>query len=196
MPFWTDNKRWFKSTEYSYNYTYVGNNYERDDEFKRYYIEAACELRKKGIQTIIYGNWLERSPERSDPSELIAKSNNVSFGGRLPFWDSMSILNQSICTTHISKLEYYRLGFISPRYLENIACNVPALVPVTMSCQPLGAPWCVHGPSDIISRVTRLSLLTTQQREEVVNSQAEFLHYHTGNEMMIKHAVSFLESLV
>ena len=78
-------KRYFEPVEYSYNYTYVGNNYEREDPFEKYYVQPSKQLRHAGLQTSIYGNWLQKSPERIDPALLLAKTPNVAFGPRLSY---------------------------------------------------------------------------------------------------------------
>ena len=133
---------------------YLGNNYERDDMFKRYNSEPASALRKVGIQTTVYGNWLLRSPERVSPETIVASYPNIAFVDRVGFFESMKILSKFICSIHITKERYAKQGFVSPRYLENIVCGTPALVPVEfLKNDILGKEWTVTSSRDVEDKV-------------------------------------------
>lgn len=132
IPFWSDWNELLPVVEPYPIHGYVGNRYERDPEFEAYYFKHAAPLRSLGIQTMMYGNWLQPSPERGDPRDLIKQNPCVGFNHRMNFYDSMSMMNRFISTTHVSKPEYYGHGFISPRYLEALAVNCPANVPFSM----------------------------------------------------------------
>jgi hypothetical protein len=195
LMFWSDWKSIFNPAETSFEYGYVGNNYERPEAFKRFYSSPASELRNIGIQTSIYGNWLEKSPERESPSILIATCPNVAFGTRLNFFESMKRLNSFICTTHITKPEYARRGFVSPRYLENVAVGTPSLVPSEfLMSNLLGQDWIVTTSKHVVELVSHISNLSYQDRVSLVEEQRKNLQ--NKNVFSVNNVISFLESLV
>jgi hypothetical protein len=162
---------WCKHPGYSYTYGYVGNNYERALQFEKYYAFPAGSLRSIGIQTRVNGNWLQRSKERFDPSLLIQSYPNVMFGDRLDFKQSMNFLSSCICTTHIAKDEYSKHGFVTARYMEAIAANVPAIVPHEFAySEILGASSVADSTSDLIKKV-RVHSEQMIWRSEVVEAQ-------------------------
>jgi hypothetical protein len=179
IPWCNYMKRYFDPVEYSYNYTYVGNNYEREQPFQKYYVDASIPLRKKGIQTSIYGNWLQKSPEREDPATLIANSVGVAYGPRLSYKDIFSVLNQSIAVTHITKPAYTPYGNITGRFFEAIKSNVPALVPVEFQhAVPVGLrdkSLLVRSTKDVVEKVKWISTLSANERKVLVDEQEEAL---------------------
>ena len=177
-------------------YGYIGNNYERDEMFMKYYNTPAAGLRVKGIQTSVYGNWLLKSPERMSPEEVVKKFKYVSFVDRVGFTESMKLLNSFICSTHISKPEYADVGFASPRYLENIATCTPALVPEEFKYKNiLGKFWVVKDGVDVIKKTLMIKAMTPNERLNVVNAQAQEL-IEEYPDFKVETTVSLLESLV
>lgn len=175
-------------------YGYIGNNYERDEMFGRYYDYPAKHLRADGIQTSVFGNWLLRSPERMSPENVARKFRNISFVDRVGFTESMSNLNKFICTTHITKPEYAKSGFVSPRYLENIATGTPGLVPHEFLMNDiLGQRWCVRDSGDVIRRVREIKSLSQDDRESIIFEQVENIRKVINVD--VSQTVSFLESL-
>lgn len=157
-------------------YGYIGNNYERPDEFQRFYFGIQQDTRIMGIQTSMYGNWLQKSPERESPGSLIGTHRSVAFNHRMGFYDSMVMMNRFLCTTHVSKPRYYETGFMSPRYLEALAVNCPALVPEAFKLNTiLGKRWVVSRGVDARDRIGEIKQLTLDQRREVVQEQREAL---------------------
>lgn len=164
----------------SYNYLYIGNNYERDASFDKYYGVPSRPLRDVGIQTMVHGNWLQKSPERKDPSHVISKHPSVSFGPRLSFRDIFPALNSSIAVTHIAKDEYMRRGNITCRFHEAIASTVPALIPSEYShahLLGLGGSLLVETPEDVVERVQWLSRLPRKDRAALVDAQRHALDF-------------------
>lgn len=196
LPFWTDWKLMFdQPCTHSYEYVYIGNNYERDDQFMKYYVMPAKRLRQLGMQTTVCGNWLERSPERRDPSIIIASTHDVAFRGRLSFNRSMSLLNDSICTTHITKQLYCELGFVSPRYLEALACWSIALVPCEFSCgSVIGDRFMVRNAEDVVEHAVTYHSMDADARASVVTSQREHMRARYP-EHGISYAVSMIERI-
>lgn len=195
LPFWSDFKQHISvSNPYSV-YGYIGNNYERDDEFSKFYFSVSNNLRRHGIQTSMYGNWLQASPERKPPQTLIKTNELVSFNHRMNFYDSMQMMNKFICTTHVSKPRYYETGFMSPRYLEALAVNCPALVPKEFKVENiLGQDWTVSGPHDVIENVKLISRLSFEERTELVEEQRESIK--RLKRFDVGHTADFIESLI
>ena len=193
LPFWSDFKPLFDAENDPIEFGYVGNNYEREAMFQKYYSDASVPLRHEGIQTKVWGNWLQRSPERESPEELIRCHPHIAFSDRVSFRESMTILNRFICTVHITKPSYATQGFCSPRYLENIVTNTPALVPEEF-CEPgiLGRYWTVGSGDDVAKRVHELKTLTSSERTEIVAEQRDaLLRVH---DFRVESVVDFIES--
>lgn len=197
IPFWTDWKELFPVEEPYPVYGYIGNRYERELEFGRYYYYPATVLRKYGIQTTMHGNWLRRSPERSSPSDLIQSTRDVAFGHRMNFYDSMKLMGRFACTTHVSKDLYYRAGFVSPRYLEALAVGCPGLVPQGMWSEHghlLGEQWSVFPGDRTAEAVDTIAELSLGGRKHLVESQREALKKF--GKFDVARVVDYLESLV
>ena len=194
LMFWTNWKKLMPVNSTSFEYGYVGNNYERPQAFERYYSLPSAGLRSLGIQTTVHGNWLEVSPERESPKSLIQSHSNVAFAPRLNFYDSMKRLNSFICTTHITKPEYAQRGFASPRYVENIVSNVPALVPEEFLIPSLlGSRWTVNGSGSVVEKVSLISSMNLEDRTELILEQENNLK--SSGVFSINSVVDFLESL-
>jgi hypothetical protein len=195
LMFWTDWKKLMPVNGTSFEYGYVGNNYERPQAFERYYSSPSSQLREFGIQTTVHGNWLEVSPERESPKTLISTHKNVSFAPRLNFYDSMKRLNSFICTTHITKPEYALRGFASPRYVENIVSNVPGLVPEEFLIPGLlGSRWTVDGDASVVNKVKQIFSMSIDDRTSLILEQENNLK--SSGVFSIDGVVDFLESLV
>jgi len=183
------------TTSYSYNYTYVGNNYERDKQFKKYYSMPARGLRDRGIQTMVYGNWLERSPERRDPSELLRENPHVSFGGRLAYNEIFEAFNRSITVTHITKDEYTPYGNITGRFMEGVMSGVVALIPNEyVHARPVGlGEFIVDSPEDVIRCINVLSGMSAADRAQIVQEQERALRKVV--DIRPEHRVDIIEAV-
>lgn len=180
IPWCNYMKRHFDPCEYSYNYVYVGNNYERDNQFAEFYAAPSALLRAEGLQTMVHGNWLQRSPERKDPKDVLRSNHSISFGARLSYRDIFDVLNASITTTHITKDEYMPCGNITVRFYEAIKSNLPALIPWSYKhARPIGNlkhnSLIVEDKNDVVAKVKWLSKLSAQERRELVNEQESAL---------------------
>lgn len=193
LPFWTDWSELLPVVEPYSLLGFIGNNYERPDEFKRFYFGCAENARQTGIQVSMYGNWLQSSSERESPEFLIKEHPNVSFNHRMNFFDSMQMMNRFICTTHVSKPRYYETGFMSPRYLEALAVGCPGLVPKKFARNNiLGDEWVVDSGVDVIEKVNALKRLSLSERADVIASQRDACRRFNGYD--VKTIISFIES--
>jgi hypothetical protein len=193
LTWWSDFKEFFEPSEGSVAYGYIGNNYSREHQFLKYYASVAQSFRDVGIQTMVYGNWMQHSPERSHPRTVIQNYSNVAFVDRVGFFESMKVLNSFICTTHISKESYSLRGNVTVRFFETLACNVPALVPKNFyASDVLGKEWVVSNSTDVFDAAYYLMKLNREERREVVQQQRhDFRRYH---DFHVSAAVDFIES--
>ncbi len=195
LPFWSDFNPIKDPADSPVELGYIGNNYERDDMFMKYYSLPSIELRQAGVQTKVHGNWLQRSPERDSPEVLIERHPHVSFGPRVGFKESMDLLNSFICTVHITKPRYARQGFASPRYLENIITNTPALVPQEFLVPDLlGSYWTVGNPYDVVKKTLELKSFSSFERKEIVAEQRDALLKH--HDFSVNAVCQFIEDKV
>lgn len=193
LPFWTDWMELLPPVDPYPIYGYIGNNYERPDEFQKYYFQVAEDTRLMGVQTTMYGNWLQTSPERESPSYLISSNRQVAFNHRMNFYDSMCMMNRFICTTHVSKPRYYETGFMSPRYLEAMAVGCPALTPASFNGGPLlGEKYVVSSPAEVRDAVRWLKDLSFNDRAAVVAEQRGNLLGH--GMFSVTRVADFIES--
>jgi hypothetical protein len=178
VPWCNNMVRQCSATEGSYNYTYVGNNYERDEQFATYYGRPSEFLRANGIQTMVHGNWLQRSPERKDPSHAVSRNPYISFGPRLSYRDIFSALNNAITVSHITKDEYMPCGNITVRFYEAIMSEVPALIPHEyVHARPIGldGELIIKDSSDVVEKVKKLFTLSKKERTALVDAQEDAL---------------------
>lgn len=159
-------------------YTYVGNNYERQAQFERYYAEPAGRLRALGIQTTVHGNWLTRSPERMHPRAIVQQYTHVAFAPRVAYRDVRGTLGGSLAVCHISKPEYSARGNVTVRYFEAIAAGVPALVPIESALmRDVGdsAGLMVGSTDDVVRKLRNLADMSVIDRALLVESQERAL---------------------
>lgn len=174
IPLCNNIKQIYEPCSYSYQYGYLGNNYERDTQFKKYYSEPSSMLRRFGYQTSVHGNWLERSPERRDPSMLLSEHHYISFQKRISFSEALKFINSCICVTHITKDEFARIGNVTFRFFESIISGTPALVPVEykgFEKYSLNGLLAVASPEDVVNCVKMLGKMSQKMRSQIVNDQ-------------------------
>lgn len=177
LPWATDFVPYYETPQHSYNYIYLGNNYDRGEQFSKYYGRSASGLRADGIQTIAYGNWIERSPSRDDPAKIISTYPDVAFAGRLSYNAGMREMSKSITTTLLAKPDYYNRGFITSRIYEGILAGIPSLIPIehrNIHSMGLGR-YVVENSSDVHDRVKELQSLRPAWRAQIVAEQLDAL---------------------
>lgn len=195
LPFWTDWEALLPTSEPYPIVGLVGNNYERAEEFQKFYFNVQSDARAAGLQVSMYGNWLQRSPERESPEALIARNPFVAFNHRMNFFDSMCMMNRFVCTTHVSKPRYYETGFISPRYMEALAMNCPALVPRAQIVNSiLGNDYIVDSGADVFRKAKEMKLLSVEQRAALVNEQRD--NMKKMGKFDVSTVVDFIENCI
>lgn len=133
---------------------YIGNNYERMDQTIKYVGEFS-----KHIHTVFYGNWVELGFGRK-PEEIRAKLPHVSFGGRLPQKDVVSMLSRSRATIMLHKPEYGPRGFTTIRWAEAAAAFTLPFIPVEFALPsqyiPSLKPLIVSDASEMLKRYEKI----------------------------------------
>jgi hypothetical protein len=109
--------------------TYVGNNYERYEQFKRFF--GGSDFNGP-VQ--VWGNWLEPSPNREAPEKVQADCPSVVFEGRLDQSRVISTLAKSKATIFLAKDSYCERGFVTIRFAEAVAANCPGFIPDEFKC--------------------------------------------------------------
>ena len=195
LPWCNYTKRRLQPVDYSYNYTYVGNNYERDAQFNKYYSAPSKFLREKGVQTFVYGNWLDRSPERKDPSELLVNNHHISFGGRLAYNQIFDAINKSIAVTHITKDEYTPYGNITGRFLETIMAGTIAMVPKEyIHAKAIGlGEFVVNSVRDVEGVIEAIKTFDVKTKTEIIKMQESSLREVV--DIRPEYRVDILESI-
>lgn len=178
MHFACDFKKLHSLSEKSHTYIYIGNNYDRSAQFMKYYSVPALELRRKGIQTVVHGNWLNRSPERESPEAVLRRHPSIAFNPRLSYRDSMKTLSNAICTTTITKDRYSQYGYVTMRTFEAIQCDVPSLIPEEhSSLKSLGlGRYIARNDRDVVKFVREMQNMSIDDRKDIVDRQCEALH--------------------
>lgn len=194
LTMWSDFKELLPAAAGSVEFGYVGNNYERREMLEKYYVDASKELRSHGVQTKLWGNWLQRSPERESPEDLIRRYPYITLCDRVGFYESMHILNKFITVVHITKPQYAAQGHVPARYFESLAVRTPALIPAEHSYSNiLGKRWAVSSASDVVDRVLYLKTCTAADRHQIVLEQEE--SFRKVWDFTVTAAVEFFEDL-
>jgi hypothetical protein len=104
---------------------YVGNNYGR-------YNTALEWLR--GVPVVIHGNWLEPSPHRQSPEQVIKDfGTGPAFMPKISQKDVLKALTMTWATVHLAKPDYYKYGFMAYRWAEAAQAGTYAFVPHEMN---------------------------------------------------------------
>jgi len=101
---------------------YIGNNYERYEQAKKYVVHPR-------VLASFYGNWVIKSPSRETPEQVEHDFPNVLFEGRLEADQVVTRLANASATIHLAKPSYNETGFITMRWAEAASAACPALIP-------------------------------------------------------------------
>lgn len=194
LTMWSDFGQLLPAAEATLEFGYVGNNYERQEMLEKYYATPSKDLREAGIQTKLWGNWLQSSPEREPPEAVIRKYPYMALNDRVGFYESMQVLNKFITVVHITKPLYAAQGHVPARYFESLAVRTPALIPGEhLYSDILGEKWAVSSPADVVDKVKYLKTCTAQDRYHIVLEQETA--FRKVWDFTVGAAVEFFEDL-
>lgn len=109
-----------------YALMYVGNVYERYDQAVKF-IAPFSEM----FHTKVFGNWLEKGPDRPGPTKVRDDFPNVEFAGRIKQTSIIPNFLETTTTIHLHKPSYGETGFITMRWFEAAAAGIMAFIPDT-----------------------------------------------------------------
>lgn len=110
----------YTEEERAINLMYVGNNYERYAQAKKYL---------GPLNVSMYGNWLIPNPDRESPETVIEDFPNARFPGRLNPDLVIPKLSNTYATIHLAKPSYCRTGFMTIRYAEALTAGCVGFIP-------------------------------------------------------------------
>jgi hypothetical protein len=171
MPYFTDyDLQLFNCITPKKQIVYIGSNYERYWAVEKYFYEHGKTLNDNGILIEFYGNWLNFSPERPEQEAKVKQySEFITFHKRNKFLDGMKILNESICTAHITKQEYCKYGLITPRYFESLASGCIAFIPEEFPIQLYGDKFVAN--DNFVEKINWLTNISLDERIAIIEEQ-------------------------
>lgn len=163
---------------------YVGNQYERDESFLKYY-DKASQIIKRRVD--IYGKWQNFTALQTSSDTF----PYLNFKGRVRYDETVSIYEKSLTTVLIAPPRYYKSGQYTQRIFEALWGLCIPLVPIEYSCKDLLFPpelvvsdgqdvankivWIRSLPSDrwrtiLLYLLDRLSEFSVDQQVETIMS--------------------------
>lgn len=139
----------YSSSRRTVDLVYIGNQYERDASFKRYYDGSGLLL---GNRPQVYGNWTKYVDAHAANLQAFP---HVQFHDRLPYSDLADVYETAFSTVLIAPERYYALGQITQRMFEALASLVIPFIPVEYQHVEEVAldAFRVNGPQDVVSRI-------------------------------------------
>ncbi|MBN1263009.1 MAG: hypothetical protein JW991_01505 [Candidatus Pacebacteria bacterium] len=143
---------------------YIGNRYERDETFKKYYIDSTKLLNST---VFIYGKW-KNFPD---------KCKNLNFMGRIGYNKVCSVYLNSFLTILIAPDRYYQSGQYTQRLFESLWGLCLPLVPEEYyQKEKIILPELVVGSSEnIVKKINWLTSLVNQEIKSILKKQLEML---------------------
>ncbi|GHJ35421.1 hypothetical protein Sm713_10300 [Streptomyces sp. TS71-3] len=129
---------------------YVGNQYDRDEEFDRYLAPAAAQF-----DHVIAGKWNETS-----------RWPQVTFSGRVPFQEVARIHGSALATVLLLPARYAAVGQMTQRITEAVLAGCLPLAPVTIQCAETFVPKAlmIKDGNDAIRKIAHLQEIAGTQR--------------------------------
>ncbi|MFC8291125.1 hypothetical protein ACFUJ0_00765 [Streptomyces sp. NPDC057242] len=129
---------------------YVGNQYDRDEHFDRFFAPAAA-----CFDHVVGGKWTKTG-----------RWPNVRFLGRLPFEAVHGVYGRSLATVLMLPERYATVGQMTQRIFEAVLAGCVPLVPADIVHADHFVPkeLIVRSSSDVIERLTRLQRIAGSQQ--------------------------------
>jgi hypothetical protein len=134
---------------------YVGNQYDRDDAFDRFFAQAA-----KAHRHVVAGRWTRT-----------AAWPHVSFIGRVPFTEVAKIYRRSLATVLLVPDRYARAGQMTQRLPEAVLAGCLPLTPASIRTAEWFTPRRLHvtDGADAAAVITRLTdIAETSEHMELI----------------------------
>lgn len=172
FPF--DTKTFSRQSIYNYekasrskNMIYIGNQYERDEEFKKYFSDIVFyEIEKSDV----YWN-RTKYPERLQ--ENIIKFPGVNFFDRVWFSEVSKIYQRYFSTVLIAPERYYKTGQFTQRLFESIGNGCIPLCPsyYSSSRNVVIPKFVVDGTKNVAAKLMEISRLDNEEIKDYLTNQ-------------------------
>ncbi|MGW6207028.1 glycosyltransferase family protein [Streptomyces sp. NPDC055089] len=134
---------------------YVGNQYDRDEPFDRFFAPAAV-----GVEHLVAGKWTKTD-----------RWPHVHFLGRIPFEEAAGVYGRSLATVLMLPERYAAVGQMTQRIFEAVLAGCLPLAPADIRCVNRFVPddLIVHSGRDVIERLSYLrEIAGTQQHADLI----------------------------
>lgn len=154
--------------------SYIGNDYERDTQFKKY-IGDVAELLGQGT-VHVYGNWL-KYPEKA--VENYSKYPYVTFHPKVTKAHMEYIYSRSLCVPLLSKDDYAEHGQIAYRILEVMYNGgIPVGLKEFYNVEKYVIPeLIVRSSEELVELIEKLSKQTARERVALWDKQINHFKY-------------------
>ena len=129
---------------------YVGNQYDRDDAFDRFFAPAAAKVAHR-----VAGKWPATS-----------RWPHVTFTGRCPYPEVDGIHRQALATVLLAPQRYARVGQVTSRLFEALLAGCLPIVPMDHAAADHIAPWWLHAAdgAEVAQKVEHLQCVAGTMR--------------------------------
>ncbi|MEU6341878.1 hypothetical protein ABZ883_13130 [Streptomyces sp. NPDC046977] len=161
---------------------YVGNQYDRDEPFDRYFAPAAAR-----VEHLVAGKWTKTD-----------RWPHVHFLGRIPFEAAAGVYGRSLATILMLPDRYAGVGQMTQRIFEAVLAGCVPLAPADIGFVDRFVPeeLIVHSGRDVIERLSYLRQVAgTQQHAELIAACVDRLRLF-GLSKQVDTLESVLQGLV
>ncbi|KND38280.1 glycosyltransferase family protein [Streptomyces acidiscabies] len=135
--------------------SYVGNQYDRDESFDRFFAPAAAR-----VEHLVAGKWTKTD-----------RWPHVRFVGRIPFEATAGVYSRSLATVLMLPERYAAVGQMTQRIFEAVLAGCLPLAPADIRFADRFVPkeLVVRSGSDVIERLSHLrEIAGTQQHADLI----------------------------
>lgn len=168
VPFLMDEIEQFPMLPPRNKIVYVGNRYERDGEFDKFFGVGS------DIEYEVWGNWLEYEKDSKE------RWPHVKFKGRAQPYQIHEALSLSILTPMIGRKEYYDYSFTSIRFIESLLFGTIPVLPSSYDNAVMNFPYqlFVENEKQMLHLAKLKSFQKQSNREKIRKSLIERFHEH------------------
>jgi hypothetical protein len=134
---------------------YVGNQYDRDEPFDRFFAPAAAR-----VEHLVAGKWTQTE-----------RWSHVHFCGRIPFEAAAGVYGRSLATVLMLPERYAAVGQMTQRIFEAVLAGCLPLAPADIRYADRFVPHelIVHSGRDVIERLSALrEIAGTRQHSDLI----------------------------
>ena len=146
---------------------YIGNQYERDETFKKYFNDV---LSKQSFENAVFGNWTKYVDQKKKNKK---KFPLVNFQDRIAYSKIYEYYKRSLVTPLIAPDRYYKSGQITQRLFEAIGEQCVPLFPGEYCCvTEVAIPeLIVYSSNDVYLKICELREMSNSDIAELLKRQ-------------------------